>query len=107
MIFRPTEGGKYVWAGGEDSLKAAIRAVFYDLHSLMNNEISYLFQPSYIAEKFKKLSEDDFKEIDSLARLMVNPDSNFDVLYEIWNTNRKYRILNSPLVGDWDNCTEG
>jgi hypothetical protein len=101
-----TLGGKYLWAGGEDSLKAAIRAVFYDFHSLMNNEISFLFQPSYIAGKFEKLPEDDFKEIDSLARLMVNPDSNFDVLREIWNTNKKYRILNSPLVGDWDNGTE-
>jgi hypothetical protein len=98
-----TLGGKFLWAGGEDSLKAAIRAVFYDFHSLMNNEISFLFQPSYIAGKFEKLSEDDFKEIDSLAGLMVNPDSNFDVLCEIWNTNKKYRILNSPLVGDWDN----
>lgn len=36
--------------------------------------ISYHFQPSYIDGKF-----------------------------EIWNTNRKYRIMNSPLVGDWDN----
>jgi hypothetical protein len=65
----------------------------------MNNEISFLFQPSYIAGKFEKLTEDDFKEIDSLARLMVNPDSNFDVLCEIWNTNKKYRILNSPWLG--------
>jgi hypothetical protein len=29
----------------------------------MINEISYLFQPSYIEGKFEKLSEDDFKEI--------------------------------------------
>jgi hypothetical protein len=104
---KKVNGNNYVYAGGEKSLKAAIRAVFYDFHALMNNEISYEFQPSYIAEKFDKLTELDFKEIDSLAGLMVNPDSNFDVLYEIWNTNKKYRILNSPLVGDWDNCTEG
>jgi hypothetical protein len=38
---------------------------------------------------------------------MVNPDSNFDILHENWNTNKKIRILNSPLIGDWDNCTEG
>jgi hypothetical protein len=53
------------------------------------------------------MSEDDFKEIDYLAGLMVNPDENFDILCEIWNTHKKYRILNSPLVGDWDNGTEG
>jgi hypothetical protein len=94
------EGDKFVYAGGEDSLKAAIRAVFYDFHALMNNEISYLFQPSYIEGKFEKLSEDDFKEIDSLAELMLDPDANFNALCEIWNTNKKYRILNSPLVGN-------
>jgi hypothetical protein len=99
-----TDGNEFIYAGDEASLKAAIRAVFYDFHALMNNEISYEFQPSYIAGKFDKISEDDFREIDYLARLMVNPDANFDALCEIWNTNRKYRILNSPLVGDWDNC---
>jgi hypothetical protein len=43
---------------------------------------------SYIAGKFEKLSEDDFKEIDYLAGLMVNPDSNFDILHEIWNAKK-------------------
>ena len=100
-----TDGTKFLWAGGEDSLKAAIRAIFYDFHSLMNNEISFLFQPSYIDGKFEKLSEDNFSEIDSLARLMVNPDVNFNSICEVWNTNKKYRILNSPLVGDWDNLS--
>jgi hypothetical protein len=98
-----TDGNEFVYAGAETSLQAAIRAVFYDFHALMNNEISYEFQPSYIAGKFDKISEDDLREIDSLAKLMVNPDANFNALGEIWNTNRKYRILNSPLVGDWDN----
>jgi hypothetical protein len=97
------DGSTFIYAGGEQSLKAAIRAVFYDFHSLMNNEISFLFQPAYIDGKFDTLSEDDFKEIDLLAELMLDPDGNFSTLYEIWNTNKKYRILNSPLVGDWDN----
>jgi hypothetical protein len=38
---------------------------------------------------------------------MMNPDENFGVLYDLWNTNKKFRILNSPLVGDWDNGAEG
>ena len=97
------DGNKFIYAGGEQSLRAAIRAIFYDFHSLMNNEISYLFQPAYINGKFDKLLEDDFKEIDSLANLMIDPDKNFDQLYEVWNNNKKFRIMNSPLVGDWDN----
>ena len=96
-------GNTFVYAGGEKSLSAAIRAVFYDFHALMNNEISYLFQPAYISGKFEKLSEKDLTEIDSLAYLMLDPDKNFDALYEIWNNNKKFRVLNSPLVGDTDN----
>jgi hypothetical protein len=57
--------------------------------------------------KFEKLTGADFKELDSLSGFMVNPDANFDILGEIWNTHKKYRILDSPLVGDWDNGTEG
>jgi len=66
----------------------------------MNNEISYEFQPSYIDKKFDKLTEEDFKEIDELATLLLDPDKNFYKLLNIWNTKRKFRILNSPLVED-------
>ena len=96
------DGNMFLYAGGEKSLKAAIRAVFYDFHALMNNEISYLFQPAYIAGKFEKLREEDFAEIDTLAGLMLDPDHNFNSLSEIWKANKKFRILNSPLVGDGD-----
>ena len=96
------DGTVLLWAGGEHSLKAAIRAICYDFHALMNNEISYLFQPAYMAGKFEALTEDDLMEIDNLARLLVKNDDNFDELSVIWNTNRKFRKLNSPLVGDSD-----
>lgn len=99
------DGKHFIYADslGTNSLKAAIRYVFYDFHAIMNNEISYKFQPCYIDDKFDLLSENDLVEIDSLARLMLEPDKNFDKLISIWNSNRKYRILNSPLVGDGDN----
>lgn len=85
------------------SLKAIVRAVFYDFHALMNNEISYKFQPAYIDEKFDKLTEQDLCEIDELCLYMQSPDENFHMLLELWKTRKKYRILNSPLVDDWDN----
>lgn len=85
---------------GTNSLKAVIRSIFYDFHAIMNNEISYKFQPSYIDEKFEKLTENDLMEIDELAKLMIDPDKNFYELISIWNSNRKFRTLNSPLVGD-------
>ena len=96
-------GDRFVYAGGLKALKAAVRAVFYDFHSLMNNEISYKFQPAYIDEKFDMLTERELCKIDELCELMRNPDENFKALNELWNTCKKFRILNSPLVGDWDN----
>lgn len=99
------DGNHFVYADalGTKSLQAVIRAIFYDFHALMNDEISYKFQPCYIDGKFDMLTEDDLTEIDDLAKLMLDPDKNFYELTYVWNYNRKYRILNSPLVGDWDN----
>lgn len=97
------DGNRFVYAGGMRSLKAVMRAVFYDFHSLMNNEISYKFQPAFIDEKFDRLSEQDFCEIDALCCLLQNPDENFKELHNLWNDCKKFRILNSPLVGDRDN----
>lgn len=100
-----TDGTQFLYADGLGtcSLKAVIRYLFYDFHALMNSEISYLFQPCCIDEKFDSLTEADLTELDGLAELLLSPDENFPVLRELWETNRKFRVLNSPLVGDWDN----
>ncbi len=100
-----TDGKEFLYADGLGtcSLKAVVRYLFYDFHALMNHEISYLFQPCYIDEKFDSLTEEDFKELDELAKLLLAPDENFAALTELWETKRKFRTLNSPLVGDWDN----
>lgn len=102
---KKTDGREFLYADGLGtcSLKAVIRYLFYDFHALMNNEISYLFQPCYIDEKFDRLTEADFQELDRLAALLLDPDGNFDALKALWDTNRRFRVLNSPLVGDWDN----
>lgn len=92
----------YIFAGGENGLQATIRAIIHDFHCLMNNEILYLQQPMYISNKFDKLTEKDFDEIDELAELMLEPDKNFDALVKIWNTEKKIRTLNSSLIGDND-----
>ena len=96
------DGNNFIHASGYKGLMPALWAVFYDFHSLMNNEILYDQMPSYISFKFDKLSEKDFEEIDELAKLMLESDKNFDKLVKIWNTKKKFRILNSPLIGDDD-----
>lgn len=92
----------FINADGSTGLMPALWAIFYDFHCLMNNEILYTLLPSYIFYKFDKLTEKDFKEIDELAELMLEPDKNFDELVKTWNTKKKFRILNGPLISDND-----
>lgn len=80
-------------------LKAAIRGLFYDFHSLMNDEIIFLHVPQYICQKNYDLSDEELKELDELAELMLNPNENFDKLLEIWNINTKFRIMQGALNG--------
>ncbi len=100
-----TAGGEFLYADGLGTcgLQAVIRYLFYDFHALMNREISYLFQPCYVDGKWEALTEEDFRELDRLAELLLDPDQNFAALRNLWETKKKFRILNSPLVGDWDN----
>ena len=92
----------FINAGGFKGLIPVLWAVFYDFHSLMNNEILYTQAPSYVANKFDKLTEENLEEIDELAKLMLDPDKNFNELVTIWDAKKKFRVLNGPLVSDKD-----
>ena len=80
------------------------RSLFYDFHALMNDEISYLFFPTFLStdDKFNSLSKDELQELDNLATLMLNPDDNFNKLKNIFDNNKKYRVINTPLLSDED-----
>lgn len=78
-------------------LPAAIRGLFYDFHCLMNNEIIFLHQPEYLVFKDFKLSEDELKELDSLAELLLEPDKNFDAIRNVWERETKFRILRGGM----------
>lgn len=80
-------------------LKAALRGLFYDFHSLMNDEIIFLHLPKYIQDKNFELTEEEYFELDNLAKLLLNPDENFDKLLEIWNNETKYRVMSGALNG--------
>ncbi|MBI3620363.1 transglutaminase domain-containing protein [Candidatus Roizmanbacteria bacterium] len=79
-------------------LKVVGWALFYDFHCLMNNEIVYLHSPAYLYSKWDSLTEDDRLELDKLAKIMLDPEKNFDRLAQIWEVNRKYRILKGGLL---------
>ncbi len=78
-------------------LKASIRGLFYDFHALMNDEIIFLHMPKYIQDKNFELSEEEYKELDNLANLMLNPNENFNKLQEIWNNTSKFKIMSGAL----------
>lgn len=80
------------------------RSLFYDFHSLMNDEISYMFFPTFIDEKseFFRLSVDELKEFDDLATLMLDPDKNFDELRYLFDNDKKFRAINTPIMSDRD-----
>lgn len=78
-------------------LPAAIRGLFYDFHCLMNDEIIFDFVPRYVLEKNFNLTEDELIELEELASLMLDPDTNFNKLNKIWESKLKYRIMSGGL----------
>lgn len=74
-------------------LSAAVRALFYDFHSLMNDEIIFPLVPKYVLDQDFQLSEEEYAELDQLAELMLDPDQNFDALRAIWENQIKFRIM--------------
>lgn len=85
-------------------LEMLARTLFFDFHSLMNDEISYLFFPTYISNtsKFFNLTAKELNELDELAVLMLDPDKNFDELRYIFRNDKKLRAINTPLLSDRD-----
>ena len=53
--------------------------------------------PKYILEKDFNLSEEEYNELDSLARLLLDIDNNFWEIQNIWNNELKYRIRKGVL----------
>lgn len=101
-------GKQYLYADGVGTcgIPALVRYLIYDFHALMNNELTYSFLPDYLDERLDKLTEDELQELDNLAELLLKPDRHFEMLCKIWEQERKYRILNSPLVGPNAHGTE-
>lgn len=79
-------------------------ALFFDFHSLMNDEISYLFKPTYFdsVKEFENLTEEELEKLDNLATLMLDPDANFDELRYLFRNDKWLRIINTPLLSDDD-----
>ncbi len=95
-----SDGRRFLYADGLGTcgIPALARYLLYDFHALMNHEITYTFLPAYLDGRLDKITEEELRELDALAELLVDPDGNFQALCGIWEKERKFRILNSPLV---------
>lgn len=103
-----TDGRQYLYADGLGtcSLPALIRYLIYDFHALMNNELTFSFLPPFLDGRLDKLTEEELEELDQLARWLLDPDRYFHELCGLWERERKFRVLNSPLVGSEDHGAE-
>jgi len=74
-------------------------SLFYDFHCLMNSEPIYQHHPNLVrVQNFPNLTNDQLKEIDELAELMLDVDGNFEKLQAIWETNKEFRLLGGSLL---------
>jgi hypothetical protein len=65
----------------------------------MNNEIVYYHHPKMVCyENFPKLTDEQLKDIDDLANLLLNPDDNCDELLKVWETDKEFRLLSGGLL---------
>lgn len=94
----------YIHGSNLNKLENLAYALFFDFHSIMNDEISYLFLPTFMdtKEEFKNLNAQELKKIDYLASLMLNPDKNFDELKYLFRNDPWLRLINTPLLSDSD-----
>lgn len=86
---------------GNSGLMVVLWSLFYDFHCLMNNEIIYQYGPicGYgNPNKFKNLTEEELKRVDSLANLMLDPYTNLNALKKIWETEKDFRLLKGSLL---------
>lgn len=81
----------------KNALEVLILELFYDFHCIMNDEIIFLHVPKYLVEKQFLLEESDYQELDELAELMLDPNQNFEKIFELWNTVEKFRIMTGGL----------
>jgi hypothetical protein len=90
------------WNASTDrGLIVVLWSLFYDFHSLMNNEITYIYGPKCgygNKDRFKKMTKLELEEIDNLAFLMQDPDKNFTELKSIWENKKDFRLLSGGLL---------
>jgi len=87
-------------AGGFSGIYPLAWELIYDFHCLMNSEIIYIQGPGFLSpENIKNpINKPHLEKLDNLAKLMQNPDENFDELKMTWETDKELRLLKGGLL---------
>ena len=94
---------KYQNWGGFYGIFPAVWELFYDFHALMHREIIYLQSPKFVPFELgghweeQIISEETARKIDVLATAMLNVDTNWEKLLELWQ-DKDFRILKGGLL---------
>lgn len=94
----------YIHGSKLNNLNNLAYALFFDFHSIMNDEISYLFLPTFFDtnKEFDNLTNEKLEKIDELAKLMLDIDKNFDEIKYLFRNDKWFRTINTPLLSDRD-----
>ena len=93
---------KYLKHTGYKGQDILAHALFLDFNALMNIELPYKYTPNFICEhNFDCLTDEDYTGLDNLAKLMLDPDKNFEQLRKLWGTNEKFRLLQGPNLNPY------
>ena len=80
--------------------------LFYDLHCLIgNSEMLYSQAPNYVLDSSSSRPKNNL-QLDELATLMLDPDSNYTALKALWDNTPKFRILSGGLITPDDHIPE-
>ena len=93
---------KYLKHTSYKGMDILAHVLFLDFNALMNIELPYRYTPEFVFENnFETLTNKDYAELDNLAKLMLDPDKNFDKLKHLWETNEKFRLLHGPYYNPY------
>lgn len=53
--------------------------------------------PKYLTDCNYELTNDEYIELDELAKLMLNPNENFATLKYLWENTEKFRIISGGM----------
>lgn len=79
-----------------------VRYLFLDFYAVNHCEYSYRFTPACYNKPISKFTEQELKEVDAIAKLMLDVNKNFIKMKNLFQYNSSLRMVSSTLVENED-----